>query len=101
MPFGSLNLTYSAQYDSRGILEQYGSNAVQQKSSPADVVSAVLSGETPTPTTSFQISLSACMDSERAFEVRAGGGALRKVSVIQPVRHLHDLSFLVDFTGFH
>jgi len=82
------------------VLKYYDPIVAQHKSSPADVVSAVLLGEGPTLTTSFQISLSACKDNERAFEAREGG-ALRQVSVIYPVRHLRDLSFLVDFTGFH
>jgi hypothetical protein len=44
------------------------------------VVRAVLSDETPTLTTLIQVSLSACMDSVRAYEVR-GGGALREVNL--------------------
>ena len=100
VPFGSLDLTYFAQYDSHGWLKPSNPAVVQRKSSEADVVSAVLSGETPNLTTAFQISLSACKDSERAFEAREGG-ALRRVSVVYPVRHSHDLSVLVNFTGFH
>ncbi|KAI9428700.1 caspase domain-containing protein [Lactarius indigo] len=46
-------------YDAHGVLKPYNSNIAQQKSSPADV-----------------ISLSACRDSENAFETR-DGGALR------------------------
>ena len=87
VPFGSLDLTYSAQYDSHGRLKPSNRAIVQRKSSEADVVSAVLSGETPNLTTAFQISLSACKDSERAFEAREGG-ALRKVCVIEFATHM-------------
>ncbi|KAI9450157.1 caspase domain-containing protein [Lactarius psammicola] len=52
-------------YDSHGWLKPLRNpNVVQQKSSLADV-----------------ISLSACKDSERAYEVRAEGGALRKAFI--------------------
>ena len=51
---------------------------VRRKASDAVVVGAVILGETPTLTTSFQISLSACKDNGEAFEAR-GGGALRMV----------------------
>ena len=81
MPSESLGLTYSVQYDSDGNLESCSQRVIDLKSSKADVVSAVLSGETPTLTTTFQISLSACKDSERAFEAH-DGGVLRTVRVI-------------------
>ena len=54
---------------------------MQRKASDAVVVSAVLLGKTPTLTTSFQISLSACKDNGEAFEA-GGGGALRRVRLL-------------------
>ncbi|KAI9440070.1 caspase domain-containing protein [Lactarius indigo] len=52
-------------YDSHGRLKSSDNlSTVEQKSSPADV-----------------ISLSACKDSENAYEVPAGGGALRKAFI--------------------
>lgn len=83
----------SAQYDLHGHLKPCNQKVIQLKSSEADVVSAILSSETPTLTTAFQISLSTSKDSERAFE-GGEGGALRKVRVICPVRHLNDLNVL-------
>ena len=68
------------QYDSQGELKATKPMVVHLKSSDADVVGAVLSGETPTLTTSFQISLSACKDNGNAFETRHGG-AMREVSL--------------------
>ena len=53
---------------------------VQREKCSAVVVSPVLLDETPTLTTSIQISLSACHDSSSAYEVR-DGGALREVSL--------------------
>jgi hypothetical protein len=61
------------------VLKQNRPDIIWRKASDADVVSAVLSDETPTLTTSLQISLSACKDGGKAYEVR-GGGALREVS---------------------
>ena len=81
VPLGSLDLTHSVQYDSHGRLKRWYPEVVQQKESKADVVSVVLSSETPNLTTAFQISLSACKDSENAWE-RGEGGALRRVRVI-------------------
>ena len=51
-----------------------------EKRSEADVVSALLLVVTPILTTSLQISLSACKDGSKAYEV-SGGGALREVSL--------------------
>ena len=62
------------------MLKQNTPDIVQRKKSDAVVVSAVLSDDPPTLTTSIQISLSTCQDSGRAYEVR-GGGALREVSL--------------------
>ena len=63
------------------MVEQNRPDTIWQKQSDADVVSVVLSNETITLTTLIQISLSACHDSSRAYEVR-GGGALREVSLL-------------------
>ncbi|KAH9058346.1 caspase domain-containing protein [Lactarius vividus] len=69
-------------YDSHGRPKPLDNpSTVEEKSSPAEVVSAVLLGEAPAPTMSLQISLSACKDSESAYEVPAEGGALRQAFV--------------------
>ena len=62
------------------MVEQNRPDIVQRKKSDAVVVSAVFLEETPTLTTSIQISLSACQDSNEAYEARSGG-ALREVSL--------------------
>ena len=46
VPFRSLDLIYSAQYGWQGRLKPYDREVVGQKSSEADIVSIVLSGDT-------------------------------------------------------
>ena len=63
------------------------------------VVSAVLSDETPTLKTSIQISLSACENGGKAYEM-PGGGALRQVGLF--CRFAAYLEVILSaFTGFH
>jgi hypothetical protein len=103
-PSGSLDLTYFAQYDSNGVVEPTRPDIIQRKASDADVVSAVLSVETPTPslTISIQISLGACKDGGKAYETR-NGGALREVSFFSwfTTYARSELSILIGFTGLH
>jgi hypothetical protein len=77
VPFGSLHLTNSAQYDSYGRTRQ----SLHVKSSGADVVSVGLLGQSPSLITSFQISLSACVNNFIALGPHEGG-ALGEVSSI-------------------
>ena len=92
-------MTYSAQYDSNGMLKKNWPDIIQRKKSDAVVVSAVLSDETPTLKTSIQISLSACKDSRKAYEM-PGGGALRLVGLFSLFAAYLEV-FLSAFAGFH
>ena len=81
------------------MLEWNRPDIVQRKKSDAVVVSAVLSDETPTLKTSIQISLSACKDGHRAYELH-NGGALRLVGLFSRFAAYLEV-FLFAFTGFH
>ena len=81
------------------MLKQNRPDIVPRKASEAVVVSAVLSDETPTLKTSIQISLSACGDGGRAYEI-PGGGALRQVGLFSWFATSLEV-FLSAFTGFH
>ena len=80
-------MTYYGQYNAQGVVKEFRHpnrlKILRQKSSYAHVVSTFSVNEI-TPVTILQVSLGATKDGRNALETERGG-ALRRVSLIQPI----------------